>query len=477
MKIGRRERGATTRGSVERNFTEIENRLPLAIERRRVVLGALAFLGSVASSWRSSGAQTKTPKSAEKTTSQLADFREVNGRSAEAAPVDWFREDWKFDADLVALPTAALEAIDASLEALAARQNLDGSFGSDSELFGRDPGVAGLCGLAFLAAGSAPGRGRFGGELEKIIGYIASHSFDAKTKVGNLNDRTFLNYMKENGLSKNEIDGFVANFREKGGKLMYGHGFATLFLAATLGAGRGDERPEIRERTRAAVELIVRAQNADGGWRYEPKNVPVADLSVTVCQLSALRAAKDAGIFVPNATVEKAVAYVGRCQNSDGGFRYMTLDGPSGIARTAAAILALQSGGADDSEAVAAAFRYLEKAAPIAPSVGVKPWSTNSSERRETGAVATNEIPRLPTTRIEYYFYGEFYAALAYWRSARDAASKERWARWARRAYPNLLSRRGDDGLWRSNVSTDAETAFVLCALLTPFERAPFFLR
>ncbi len=477
MKIGRRERGATTRGAVERNFTEIERRLPVAIERRRVVLGALAVLGSVASSWRSSGAQTATLKSAEKIASQLDGLKEINERLAEEAVVDWFREDWRFDADLVALPTSALEAIDASLDALAARQNLDGSFGSDAELFGRDPGVAGLCGLAFLAAGSAPGRGRFGGELEKIIGYIMSHSFDAETKGGDLNDRTILNYLKENGLSKNEIDGFVANFREKGRKLMYGHGFATMFLAATLGAGTRDERSEIRERTRAAVELIVRAQNADGGWRYEPKNVPVADLSVTVCQLSALRAARDAGIFVPNATVEKAVAYVERCQNSDGGFRYMTLDGPSGIARTAAAILALQSGGADDSKAVAAAFRYLEKTAPIASSVGVKPRATNSSERRETEANAANEIPRLPTTRIEYYFYGEFYAALAYWRSARDAASKERWARWARRAYPNLLSRRGDDGLWRSNVSTDAETAFVLCALSTPFERAPFFLR
>ncbi|MBQ7815705.1 MAG: hypothetical protein IJ387_14585, partial [Thermoguttaceae bacterium] len=207
------------------------------------------------------------------------------------------------------------------------------------------------------------------------------------------------------------------------------------------------------------------------------KPVPVADLSVTVCQLSALRAAQDAGIFVPNATVEKAVAYVERCQNSDGGFRYMTLDGPSGIARTAAAILALQSGGADDSDAVAAAFRYLEKAAPIAANVGVKRITTNGSERKEAESVASNEIPRLPTTRIEYYFYGEFYAALAYWRSARDTASKERWARWARRAYPNLLSRRDDDGLWRSNVSTAAETALVLCALLTPFERAPFFLR
>ncbi|MBQ9128442.1 MAG: terpene cyclase/mutase family protein [Thermoguttaceae bacterium] len=477
MKIARSERGAATRSAAEQNLTENERRPTIAIERRRVVLGALAFLGSVASTWRSSGAQTATPKSTDDAATQLISLKEVGDIREDGAPVDWFREDWNFDADSFALPAAALEAIDASLEALAARLNPDGSFGSDSELFGRDPGVAGLCGLAFLAAGSAPGRGRFGGELEKIVGYVLSQSFDAKKSANRSGESEFSNYLKENGLNENEIDGVVANFRENGRKPMYGHGFATLFLAATLGAGTNDAQTTICERTRAAVELIVRAQNADGGWRYEPKPVPVADLSVTVCQLSALRAAKDAGIFVPNATVEKAVAYVERCQNSDGGFRYMTLDGPSGIARTAAAILALQSGGADDSDAVAAAFRYLEKAAPIAANVGVKRITTNGSERKEAESVASNEIPRLPTTRIEYYFYGEFYAALAYWRSARDTASKERWARWARRAYPNLLSRRDDDGLWRSNVSTDAETALVLCALLTPFERAPFFLR
>lgn len=452
--------------------SKIERRQTVAFERRRVVLGALAFLGSVASSWGTSDVKARVVKNIGREATQLQNGERV---ASENAPVDWFRENWNFDADSFELPSSALDAIDASLEALAARQNSDGSFGSASELFGRDPGVAGLCGLAFLAAGSAPGRGRFGGELEKIVGYILSRAFDAKKSANGALGISAFNYLKENSLTEIGVDGLIANLEEKGRKPMYGHGFATLFLASVLGIA---ERPEIRERTRAAVELIVRVQNPDGGWRYEPKRVAVADLSVTVCQLSALRAAKDAGILVSNATIEKAVGYVERCQNSDGGFRYMTLDGPSGIARTPAAILALQSAGADNSEAVAAAFRYLEKAAPIASKGGVKRLTGTGSAQEESGASGReNEIPRLPTSRIEYYFYGEFYAALAYWRAARDAASKERWARWARRAYPNLLSRRGDDGLWRSNVSTDAETAFALCALLTPFERTPFFLR
>ncbi|MBQ8285424.1 MAG: terpene cyclase/mutase family protein [Thermoguttaceae bacterium] len=471
MKLLRSERLATANFD-ERDASEVERRQNVAVGRRRVVLGALTLLGTFASDWRIRGLRAGAAQVWGSETTQLEKREAV---AMDDASFDWFREDWSFDADSFGLPAAARDAIDASLDALAARVNSDGSLGSASELFGRDPGVAGLCGLAFLAAGSAPGRGRFGGELEKIVGYILSQSFDAKKKTLDAFENDALNYLKENELSEENVDGLIANFREKGRKPMYGHGFATLFLSAILGTR---DRPEVRERTRAAVELIVRAQNGDGGWRYEPKRVLVADFSVTVCQLSALRAARDAGIFVPNATVESAIGYVKRCQNSDGGFRYMTQGGPSGVARTAAAILALQSGAADDSESVAAAFRYLEKAAPLASSGSVTRLTTMGSGQRETASsVPTNEIPRLRTTQIEYYFYGEFYAALAYWRAARDAASKERWARWARRAYPNLLSRRGDDGLWRSNVSTDAETAFVLCALLTPFERAPFFLR
>ncbi|MBR5244054.1 MAG: hypothetical protein IKW13_07460 [Thermoguttaceae bacterium] len=471
MKISKRKL-ESTRDSVKWKTAENERQQDVAIERRRVALYALALLGGVVSFAKRDLLGVQTANAWWNESTQL---EENEGVESSNEPIDWFLEDWNFDADSFALPAAARKAIDASLEALAARQNPDGSFGSASELFGRDPGVAGLCGLAFLAAGSVPGRGRFGDELEKIVGYVVSQSLGAFPIEGGARKENVLNYLKENGLTQDYVAGLIANFNEKGRKPMYGHGFATLFLAAILGT---DERLKIREVTRAAVRLIVRVQNADGGWRYEPRRVPVADLSVTVCQLSALRAAKDAGILVPDATIEKAVAYVERCRNADGGFRYMTLDGPSGIARTAAAILALQSGGADDSEAVEAAFRYLEKAAPLASSVDGKRLTTSVAEDERTQSTQRkSEIPRLPTTRIEYYFYGEFYAALAYWRGARDATSKERWARWARRAYPNLLSRRGDDGLWRSSVSTDAETAFVLCALLTPFERAPFFLR
>ena len=72
---------------------------------------------------------------------------------------------------------------------------------------------------------------------------------------------------------------------------MYSHGFGTLFLAEAYGMTR---RPEIREKLRKAVQLIIDTQNNEGGWRYDPSPTG-ADISVTIMQVMALRGAKDAG--------------------------------------------------------------------------------------------------------------------------------------------------------------------------------------
>ena len=70
----------------------------------------------------------------------------------------------------------------------------------------------------------------------------------------------------------------------------------------------------------SAVQLIVNSQNKEGGWRYEPDGKE-ADISVTVCQIMALRAARNCGIAVPKPTVDQCVKYVLRSQKADGGFR------------------------------------------------------------------------------------------------------------------------------------------------------------
>ena len=83
----------------------------------------------------------------------------------------------------------------------------------------------------------------------------------------------------------------------------------------------GDDR--VKEKLQKAVRLIERTQNNEGGWRYMP--VPYdADISVTICQVMALRAARDAGIKVEKDVIDKSIKYVISCQNPDGGFSYQS---------------------------------------------------------------------------------------------------------------------------------------------------------
>ncbi len=89
----------------------------------------------------------------------------------------------------------------------------------------------------------------------------------------------------------------------------------------------GDE--SIKEKLQKAIRLIEKVQNPEGGWRYQPAPYD-ADLSVTICQIMALRAARDAGIKVEREVVDKAIKYVHRCQNQDGGFSYMANMGGMG---------------------------------------------------------------------------------------------------------------------------------------------------
>ena len=99
------------------------------------------------------------------------------------------------------------------------------------------------------------------------------------------------------------------------------------------------ERPALRGQLRRAIDLIIDAQNDQGGWRYTPASNE-ADISVTACQLMALRAARNTGLAVPKKTIDRGVEYVTRCQNSDGGFRYRLFEAAeSKFPRSAAAVV------------------------------------------------------------------------------------------------------------------------------------------
>jgi hypothetical protein len=115
---------------------------------------------------------------------------------------------------------------------------------------------------------------------------------------------------------RQETDGY---FGRKDGSRMYGHGITSLMLAEMLGMGADAQMDQLlREKTRKAIELILRAQKVPkndsqrGGWRYSP-DAGDSDMSVTVWQTMALRAAKNAGMDVPKESIDEAVRYIKRC--------------------------------------------------------------------------------------------------------------------------------------------------------------------
>ena len=276
------------------------------------------------------------------------------------------------------LTPATLKAIEKGLAFLASREQDDGSFGSGG--YSRNVGVCGLAGMAFLAAGSTPGRGPYGKNINRVIDFILAQADDS---------------------------GFISVAGSPSHGPMYGHGFATLFLAECYGMTR---RNDLRQKLTRAVQLIIDTQNNEGGWRYQPKRSE-ADISVTICQVMALRAARNAGLYVPQETIARCIDYVKRSQNADGGFMYMlSTGGPSDFPRSAAGVVALYSAGVYEG-------RELDKGLDY-----VMQFLRGDEYSRQT-----------------HYFYGHYYAVQAMWQAGGDY-----WSKWYPPIRDALVKTSGD---------------------------------
>lgn len=307
------------------------------------------------------------------------------------------------------------EAVTKGLAALARQQNEDGSFGDGR--FGRSVAVTALAGIAFMADGNLPGRGTYGGNVAKALEFV-------------------LDNCSESGL--------IAADASTGP--MYGHGFATLFLGEVYGmtAGGGDTAMAARMHSALlkASRLIQSTQNTQGGWRYNP--IPYdADVSVTICQIMALRSARNSGLDVPKETIDKAVEYVRQCQSADGGFRYQLESGGSAWPRSAAGIASLYYAGIYKDAAIDRGLSYLN----------------------------TNAMPGRGEANRAHYFYGHYYAVQAMY-----LAGGEHWATWWPAIRAELLSQQGAEGGWEdSSVGDTYGTSMALIILQMPKRYLPIF--
>ena len=307
------------------------------------------------------------------------------------------------------------DSIDRGLGWLAKRQNQDGSFGSGG--YAGNIAVTGLAGLAFMTAGHMPGEGPYGDTVDRAIAYV---------------------------LENTNTSGFIESRQSGTHGPMYGHGFGCLFLAEAYGMTL---RPEIREKLKKSVLLIISSQNREGGWRYQPAPND-ADLSVTVCQIMALRAARNAGIAVPKEVVDRCTLYVRRCQNADGGFMYMSHGGSSAPPRSAAGVVALNSAGVYEGKEIEKGLEYLmQNALPLPATRGAR--------------------------RQSHYFYGHYYAVQAMWQAGGDY-----WDKWYPAIREELLRSQSPPGYWEdSSVCSEYGTAMAIIILQTPNTHLPIFQR
>ena len=303
-------------------------------------------------------------------------------------------------------------AIDKALAWLADQQEEDGAFSGSG--YARNVAVVSLGGMAFLSGGHTPGRGRYGEQVRRAMRYVLDNA--------------------------EEGSGFICNPSYTSHGPMYDHGFGTLFLAEVYGMSPDSE---VRDKLARAVKLIVTTQNSDGGWRYQPK-VADADISVTICQVMALRAARNAGIYVPNETIDRCIDYVKRSQNADGGFMYMIQGGPSRFPRSAAGVVALFSAGIYEGEEIRKGLDYLNEHLP-----GQEDLS------RDTHAM-----------------YGHYYAVQAMWQ-----AGGENWERWYPAVHDVLLRQQQDDGSWMDLICAEYGTAMACIVLQMPNNYLPIFQR
>jgi hypothetical protein len=319
------------------------------------------------------------------------------------------------------------QAIQRGLAFLNARRERDGSFGTGG--YRGNVAITSLAGMAFMCAGHQPNRGAYGKVVIEALRNVLS-----KENIPNFRDNP-----------GGRHPGFLHNPAGSPHGPMYGHGFATLFLGEVYGMVHDRVlREEVRDKLHRAVQLIIKSQNREGGWRYKPDSSE-ADISVTICQIMALRSARNAGVFVPRETVDNCTSYVKGCQDRrEGWFRYMKRGGggggPQGFARTAAGVCALNAAGIYKGPEIKEGLDFLMRNKP-------------------NGGFVRPDM---------HYFYGHYYAVQAMW-----TAGGTYWQDWYPAIRDELLARQTFDGSWVDQICSHYATAMACIILQVPNNYLP----
>jgi hypothetical protein len=186
------------------------------------------------------------------------------------------------------------ETVRTGLKWLAEKQNADGSWVDANPLFPTSDTAS--AGLALLMEGSTPQTGTYAPQIRKALAWMEKNA-QASGRLG--------------GTGQFEVNQYLM-----------GHAQALVFLVC---AHDTDEDPERARRVARLIEkgltFTVECQSSRGGWGYvRARDSSDYDASQSTAEvLQALFAAHKAGFSVPKPALGKAVAYLTRATNRDGG--------------------------------------------------------------------------------------------------------------------------------------------------------------
>lgn len=314
------------------------------------------------------------------------------------------------------VPLAVRQIYDRGLDYLAKNQSTDGGWpGGGAGQPGA--GLTGICLMTFLASGDDPNFGKYASTVQKAVESIIR--------------------------DQHPDTGFLGNS-------MYHHGFGMLALAEAYGAVndryifKGAESGKYRT-IGQALELAVRAavtsqnSNPNKAWRYSP-NATDADTSVAGAVLMGLLAARNAGIEVPDKSIDEALNYFRSMTSPKGTVGYAGGLGGFGdsLARSSIATLVFAVSRRMDEDNFKATAEYLKQ---------------NVSSVNQSG----------------WPFYTRYYQAQAYFQSDYEA-----WQTWNRRLVREVKSMQDTDG---NIAGSSYSTGMSLLALGLNYRFLPIYER
>jgi hypothetical protein len=298
------------------------------------------------------------------------------------------------------------KAVRKGLEWLARNQHKDGHWSDQYPV-----SMTALSGMALLMEGSTIREGKYKDNIRRAVDWLMAHS-------------------QPNGLIGNP------NMPGEAGRYMYGHGFGTLFLSCVVGEEEeSDRRRRLVDILERACKFSHAAQTNRGGWGYisarEGGNFDEG--SVTITQVQALRAARNAGIAVPQEAIKMAQKYLSDSTDSSGGVVYSLGSG-------------MAAGGgrpALTAAAIACGFSFGDYNSPL-----IKKWFKFCQQHLQGLGGA-----RMGHDEYTHYYYAQAIYMLGedgYMRLFPNSKPSERltWSGYKKENFPNIISSQSSDGSW-----------------------------